>query len=224
MTTVSKCIYDVKERLKLTTDDVDISNEYIHHLLNLERSRFIKQKFTDYRKTIPDSILQGITLDMELVDRLPGITTADKVLRSKIVVPEFINLEGRSDYIQIRSRDFLSIPFSFITFDRFSYVGNDKWNTNHIYLAIGPDDRLYMRSGSGYGNTIKMVVMYSIFEDPETAWSRSINYDSSVNYIDTEYPLSGELLNLCISEVVKKLSNTMSVPEDKINDANETRG
>ena len=224
MSTVREVIYDVKERLKLTTDDVDITTEYIHHLLNLERSRFIKQKFIDYRKTVPDSILQGIELSMELTDSVPGITTGDRVLRSKTTVPQFINLEGRADFIKVLTRDFTSVPFSYVTFDRFPYTGEDKWNRNQVYCSIGPDNKLYMKSGTGYGNTILLVVVYSIFEDPEDAWFKSINYSNSINYLDTEYPLSGELLTVAISEVVRKVALSMDTPEDRDNDATESRG
>lgn len=223
MITVREYIYNIKEKLKLTTDDSDITNNYIHHLLNIQRAYYIKQKFTDYRRSLPETIKQAITVDMELVDSTIGMTTNDKILRSKKVVPAFINLEGRADFIRILSRDFKTVPLSYVTFDRFPYVGNDKWNKGISYVTVGPDDKLYLKQGTGLGNATRLLVVNSIFENPEDAWMASLNYSSTINYLDTQYPISAELAKVAISEVVRELSQTLNIPEDNKNDSTETR-
>jgi len=221
MSTVRELIYDVREKLNLTTDDVDITNEYIHHLLNDERAYYIKQKFQDFRITIPESLKQTLKIELELVDSNPGITNGEKILRSKNVLPTLINLGAKNYFVRILSRDYNSIPYVYTSFDRFPYVGKDKWNLNTVYAAIGPDHKLYLKSGMGYENSFKIILVMGIFENPEDAWFNSVEYSPSYNYLDTEYPLSKELSKVVIQSVIQSLGITYQTKEDPTNNATD---
>ena len=73
MATLRHHIYSVREELKLLSDDQLYTNRYIAHLIDVQRSYLLQQKYSDYRKTLPESIQQTIEFGVERAQRVLGI-------------------------------------------------------------------------------------------------------------------------------------------------------
>ena len=67
MSKVNEIIYDVREAVRQTTDDTDISDRYILYLYNIKRSKYLRQDLNNLQKTIDISILQTLCLELEEV-------------------------------------------------------------------------------------------------------------------------------------------------------------
>ena len=63
--TLDKIIYDIRERLKITTDDMDMTDEYFAQLIHNKRSVLVKQRYGKVSKNIPDQLKQTVSLDLE---------------------------------------------------------------------------------------------------------------------------------------------------------------
>ena len=67
MATTAEIIYDVREAIRQTTDDTDISDRYILYLYNIKRSKYLRQDLNNLQKTIDISILQTLCMELEEV-------------------------------------------------------------------------------------------------------------------------------------------------------------
>ena len=56
MSKVNEIIYDVREAVRQTVDDSDISDRYILYLYNIKRSKYLRQDLNNLLKTIDISI------------------------------------------------------------------------------------------------------------------------------------------------------------------------
>lgn len=52
MSKVNEIIYDVREAVRQTTDDTDISDRYILYLYNIKRSKYLRQDLNNLQKTL----------------------------------------------------------------------------------------------------------------------------------------------------------------------------
>jgi len=117
---LKEIVYDIREKLKvLMSDDTNITDEYLIHLVNVKRAFLLKQKYSDVRRYIPDSVKQLICIDLAPTSKIEDFACAGKVLRSTITIPELINFNGIIGITKVSSLDFTSVPFNYISMGRF---------------------------------------------------------------------------------------------------------
>lgn len=218
MATLRHHIYSVREKLKSLSDDELLNNELIKHLLNTKRDYLLQQKYSDYRRVIPDNLKQTIEIELESVERVPGVPGED-ILVSKADIPTFANLDRLTNELILSGRDFIESYMNFIPYPRFLYVGKDRWLKNMIYGAIR-NRKLYLKSGNFTEKGIEILNLTTVFADPEKAYEMSVDFDPSIDYENTEYPLTGTLADTAVEMVCQDLLAKSQIRQDEENDAN----
>lgn len=214
-------IYDIKEKLQITTDDDIFTNEYLAHLIDVKRMVLIKQTFSNVTKSIPVACLSEICLGLEVVDAITGSPLFGHVLRTKQVIPTVINISGREDLITVRSIDNFTTGFNSVAMERFPFLGHNKYLNNQIYTAINADGRIYFYSKRVNFMMMSKVIARGVFESPAKA--NEMSCLSTCEELDNEYPLEGYMINDIVSLIVKDLMVPLQIPNDEKNDSTDDR-
>lgn len=220
--TQREIIYDIKEKLKFSSDDIDIVDEYIAYLINVKRSFIIKQRFSKFTRNISQEIRQNICIDLEDVDVLDGNKCFGKVLRSKQKLPNFIELGGRSAIITIRTEDRTYPHFNPIPIERLPYVGYNKYLQKQLYVALDADQKLYFKSDNPQHLLLNKVMITGVFENPELADELDCISSTDCDFYDKTYPIELYIVNDVVNLIVRELSTGLNLPDDKLNNADET--
>lgn len=208
-----------------TSDDAFFTEEHVIFLLKKYRSFLIKKE-EDKQKASTDIAsefeYQQICLDLEKTAAIDGSPcTGGYYLRSTVKIPKV--LEGNQpviypiDYYQ-------GIHIAFISRDRMRYVGTNKFLHNIIYVSLGPDLHLYLKSSNPQFIHLKGIRMSAIFEDfDETAdyLCDDCGNTTACDTLDMEFPIREYLIPPLIELVVKELTGVKYAPTDIQNNAND---
>lgn len=223
---LNKILYDVRESLKLYTDDGEISSRYITHLLNIKRSKYLRQDLNNYQHTTDLSTTQTLCLSLEVVSANQcGLTLeCDTILRTKRPIPQPIELHVKTAITNVRPTNRIAIPFNFTTKEKAIYSKYSPYN-NAIFAFLDNDKHIYLLSGMNTLNLLECITITGVFEDPLDL----INYTNCCDCTDvpscfdedtTEYPLQPHYIDLIKAEIVGELAIKMNIKEDKENDSN----
>ncbi len=211
-------IYDIKEKLKITSDDADLTTEYISHLIDVKRATLIKQSYSNLTKTLPGLLYQDLCMELEVAPLIQGMKCYGTILRTKNTLPKVINVSGREDLYLVRPLDILSAAYNQVPIERFAYLGNNRFLGNQIYTAIGTDRRIYFYSAQVDHKMIENVSIKGIFES--TAEAAELSCDQScIDDYNAEYPLEGYMVNEVVNLIVKELIQPLQIPGDELNDS-----
>lgn len=219
--TQRKIIYDIRERLKFSSDDSEITDEYLAHLVDVKRVFLIKQRFSKFTRNIPEEVKQIICVDMEATSDINGVCDSDTIMVSKEPIPGTLEIGGRSALINVRVNQITAPHLNLVSVDRLPFVGYNKWLKNQIYVALDADNKLYMKNTSDKIFTEKIKVT-GVFEDPEAADALSCESSNNCDYLDKTYPIEGYMVSDLVNMIVKELAPGLNIPEDKINNADES--
>lgn len=222
--TLREIIYDIKEKLKFTTDDIDISDEYIAHLINVKRSFLTKQRFSKFTRNVPEEIKQNICITLGNFNAFEDDECSTKILKSKERLPNFIELGGRSAIISVRTKNRLYNHFNVISIERLPNVGYNKYLKNEIYAALDADQYLYLASGNPQHLIMGQCLIGGVFENPEEADKYACNDpDAEVcDFFDKNYPIDNYIINDIVLLITKELGVTLDIPDDKLNNSDES--
>ncbi len=221
MSTLKQLTYSVRESLQQYSTTSDITNEFIEFLILNSRNLLIAQKFSNRGNLIPNKLRQHFYLDLELADENEFVSGLDTVVRTTTKIQYPLEAFNFRNNLRLTSGSYSDINFSFVIPERFPYVGYSKWNNNQIYYTIGSDWKLYLTSNNPKVKLIERVKLSMVCENPSDAYASSVDYNSSIDYNDTEFHLEGEMDSLVTDMVIKKLTQMLSMPEDKTNDAQD---
>lgn len=227
--TVKEAIYMVLDELKISSDDSYFTEEHIVFLLGKYRALLLKQRYgTDLKKQVPESNYQTICLDLEEVELEESVCYTGPRLVSSREIPTMLNIGSRRVFSQV---DFTTIYFTWVSRDRFNYVGVNPWLKNIIYATKGPDHRLYLKSGNPQHLYLKKVRINGVFEDfLQASELECDNIKDSVDeegnpqctlveLQDREFPIEDALVPPLIELIVKELAPAVFRPEDDTNNA-----
>ena len=215
----------VLDMLKANSDDSFYVEEHVISLLKHYRSFLIKKE-QEKEKTTADVAsefeYQQICLDLEKVPAIDGEPClGGYYLRTKQKMPKV--LEGNSprvypiDYYQ-------GTNISYISRDRMRFVGNNQFLQNIIYVSLGPDLHLYMKSANPQFAYLKKLRVNAIFEDFEAA-SELLCDDGggsmACDVLDEEFPIRDYLVPPLIELVVKALTGGTYKKADEENNAKD---
>jgi len=221
--TLNEIIYDIREKLKLFTDDIDIVDEYLGHLVNVKRSLLLKQRYGKFSKTVPEETKQLVCINFEEVASISGQECMGTVVKSVQKIPTVIHLDSKPAIMNVRSHDLRNIPFSVVSIERFPYLGYNKWTANQIYVALEADSHLYIYSGNSQHKFLEHGVVSAVFENPEDADELSCDTaDSTCEYYDKKYNVEPHMVHDIINLIVKELAPSVQLPDDKLNNADES--
>lgn len=219
---LSKIVYDIREKLKLGSDDIDITDAYLVHLINVKRALLIKQRFGKFSKNIPEELKQTLCFNLEKAT-VSG-TCFSTILKTTVDMPSFIETFNRDSVINIRLHDMSALPINIISYDRIPYLGYDRWTKNQIYGAYH-NGRLYLYSNKPNFKLLKYITVTGLFADPESADVLDCNTTSSstdCDFINKEYPINAPMISDLVNMVIKELAPTLKLQDDKVNNADES--
>ena len=217
MNTYSQVCYLVLDELKLTSDDSLYNEEHVIYLLNKYRAFLLKQKYSnDIKKTIPESNYQTISFDLEQTPAIAGEPCeGGTYLKTTVKAPYTMSFSNTRLYPT--PAGYFNSEITFVTRDRFKYVGCNKYLQNIIYGTIGPDNYIYLKSSNPQYLYLEKVSMTGVFEDAQAA--SAIGDDVACDVLDRTYPLEEALIPIAVELIVKELKTALYGPEDTKNNS-----
>ena len=221
--TAREIIYDIREKFKFSTDDIDITDEYLFHLINVKRALLVKQRYAKASRNIPEEMKQIICVPLQKVDNIEGLCDEyHNVMQSTVTIPHTIEIGGRSSLHSVRTMQITGHQINIIPMERMPNIGYNKYLKNQIYVALDANKKLYLKTSMSptYLDAIKVV---GVFQDPEEAFMLSCNEEDAIcDFYDTEYPIESYIVRDMVNMISQELAPSQSIPEDNLNNADES--
>lgn len=206
-------IYMIVDITKQISDDSQFNEDHIKMLCGKYRNYILNSQYSTHKKSISDANYQivKINLEQDFVDICPNET----VLKSVEEVPFTMTIGEKNiypvDYFGRRNK------FTYVDYNRFPYAGNSFTHSN-IYVTIGPDNHLYLKSMDENFLYIKAVEIRALFNDiDKVALLDAESCGCDIN--DTRFPLEDAWINTLINLVVTDLVRGIYQLRDTSNDA-----
>ena len=222
---VNELIYVILDNLKITSDDSYITEGHVLFLCKKYRSFLIKKEQEKERSTgdiASEFETQQICLDLEKVPAIDGDPcTGGYYLKSIQQIPKL--LEGNQprvypvDYYQ-------GTNISYVSRDKMRYVGTNPYLQNIIYVSLGPDFKLTLKSNNPQFFYLKKLRLSGVFEDFDKAADLlcdDAGSPASCDPLDMEFPIRDYLVPMLIELVTKEIGGSKYSAADKVNDAND---
>lgn len=222
MATLREIISDTLEVLNQYSDDTNFSQEHIAYNVNVGRAMFMQQRYSSRSNIVPEKAKQHFNHVLELVEENEFSAGLGTILRTVEPIQSPLEPFNFKSNIKISTGSYLDPYFSFVSRERFPYVGQSKWVQNQIYVTLGSDFRLYFTSGNPNVKILENVKLSYVTENPEDSYPFTIGYDSDVDFWDVEYPFEQNLITQLTDTVVKKLAPKLQIQEDKNNNADDS--
>ena len=213
--TKREIIYTVFEKLHVYSDDSKLSEELVASLIDTKRSLLIKQQYAKTHWHMPNEIKQEITLDVSLVDKVNGYAPAGKILATSIL-PNSIKIKGKEGPLLVRKLDNTEIPITIVAVERIPYLFENRYTQHLTYCTVDQDGKMYLISKDNKLRFLKNIKITDIFEEPDKI-SESSSWDSY-------YPIELSMVDTLVQVIVKDLAQSLAIPADNKNDADDQRG
>jgi hypothetical protein len=208
----------ILDELKITVDDSHWEIDHIVFLLNKYRAAVLKQRYSGFKREIPMSWYQQITIPLD---------NDPTKMKSLKVVPPLVNLYGLQFHTSASTSDTASQSYKYkITLvppERFEYVHANKWLKDIIYCTIAYDNYLYLKLQSVTGITQSRpssITLHALLDNPIDI----IGYAEvtiGTNPLEVKFPVEESMLGEIISGVIGELSQVKFLPDQEKNNANE---
>lgn len=212
-------IYNVREKLKIHSDDSNTTDEFISHLIDVKRVFVLEQRLGGTAWKAPIEVKQELKMDLEVVDSVDGMECFGTILRTAQPLPNLVRSKGGNSGITVRRADRKFILIDLIGLDRLPFAGEGRFVSQLTYAAFDYDNRLYLVSGSPKHLLLKSIFVGGIYEDTVLAGDLDPSTDLKKDIWDREYPLTMNFAEVAVDLVVKDLIRSMKIPQDIINDA-----
>ena len=228
MSKVNEIIYDVREAVRQTTDDTDISDRYILYLYNIKRSKYLRQDLNNLQKTIDISILQTLCLELEEVSiNECGLDLdCETIMRTKQPLPKLLELHLKPSIVTVKPTNKISVPFNFITKERTVFSKYSPFKDS-IFAFLDTDNRIYLYSQNDAVKLIECLTVTAIFEDPlelqnyTNCCGCTPAENPCFDSFNSKYPIQAHHIDPIREEIVQNLIRTIQIPQDKTNNADD---
>tara|TARA_R110000822_G_scaffold227017_1_gene359640 strand:+ start:12539 stop:13213 length:675 start_codon:yes stop_codon:yes gene_type:complete len=222
--TKREIIYSVFEKLKIQTDDTDITEEFVSSLIDSKRATLIKQQYGSKPWGLPIEVKQELCMDLEVASSIDGLSCFGKILRTKSRLPNSIKIRAKEGPLNIRKYDRTEIPINIVPIERLPFVGHNGFIANMIYAAVDYDGKLYLVSTRKNHLFLENIKVTDVFDHPDDAYELICNTTaSSVEAWDQNYPVESSMADILINMIAQELGKTLAMPEDNVNDAEDVR-
>lgn len=226
---LNKIIYDIRESLKAYSDDDELDNRLIIHLVNIKRAKYLRQELNNYQRTTDVSVTQTLCLELEEVSSNACSVDLDceTILRTKLPIPQPLELHIRSAITNVKSSKKLDTPFNFITKEKAAFSKYSPFNKG-IFAFLDNDKHIYLVSELNTLKLIDCITVTGVFEDPLDL----INYNNCCgcetplpcfDEESTNYPLQPHYIDLIKQEIVSELGKTNLLNEDSQNNSSDDK-
>ena len=193
--TYRELVYMCLDEIKLSSDDSYITEDHILYLISKYRAFLLRQK---YEKT-------NMPVNKENFQYLRNVSEGD-------LIPTIMAISIPKIDFQIKNLPYEGI---FIPYERFKYVGNNKYLTNDkskiVYVTA---DRLNNIRITPVHDDITLIPIYAVFED---ILSASMYEFPDTDILDCRCPIEAELVAGVQEMVVKDALGVAYRPNDFIN-------
>lgn len=226
--TEAQLTYDVREAIKQTIDDSNISDRYIMYLWNLKRSKYLRQDLNNLQKTVDNSVIQEFCLEMKESSISDCNIDYDcgTIMKSIKPIPKPLELHIRSGITKVKPTTKIALPFNFLNKER-AIVSHFSPFGSSIYTFLDSDLHIYMISTSITVKLIDCLTVAGIFESPEQLKNYKnccgCNDVTCYDPLTTEYPLPAHHIDAIRTEIIQTLIGTLNLPEDNINNSNDDK-
>lgn len=221
--TYGEAVYMILDQLKLTSDDANFNENHVIFLLNKYRALVIKEEYERTKKELDESNKQLLCLDLIEVPAISGeVCEEGTYLRSVNKLPKILNLHHND--IQVTIMDYFNSNISYVSVDRFRWVGHNKWLKNIIYATIAPDNYVYLKSDNPQFLYLEKIKLSAIFEDPEKVQNLLCdkeNFDTICDILERDFPVEMALVPSILERVRRDLTQSLYNKEDENNNAKD---
>lgn len=223
--TKKELIYTVFEKIKINSDDMDITEEFVSSLIDSKRAMLLKQRFDKKPWDIPVNSKQELCLELEVTSKVAGMACFGNILRTKLSLPGSIKIKGKEGPLTVRREDSSAIHINIIPLERIPFITENPFTASMIYGAMDYDNRFYFISSSDKLLLMTDIKIADVFEDPEEAAALECTAAEAADceVWDRKYPIDLTMVDDLIKLVVADLSRTIGIPDDGTNDANGER-
>jgi hypothetical protein len=222
--TKKELIYTVFEKLKINSDDMDITEEFVSFLIDSKRAMLLKQRFDAKPWAMPIETKQELCLSLEVVSKIADMPCFGRIVRTTVSLPSSIKIKGKEGPMTVRKYDSSAIHVNVIPLERIPFIGSNQFTASMIYGAIDYDNKFYLVSASDKLNLMTDIKISDIFENPGEATALGCGEsDDSCEVWERDYPIELSMVDDLIKIVVQDLSRTFNIPDDSTNDADGER-
>lgn len=217
MATFGQIAHAIQDFSKTISDD---------SIINIDHIIFLMSKYRNYILSNPTKNLTEADYQTICVDVEPGddgdICGSVPYLVSVSQIPNVMNRGGVT--VAPPAGFLYGYKFQFVNYQKFQFVGFNKWLYGFIYVTIGPDGRLYVKShNSGFMNLEKLRIT-ALFDDVEKV--AEMECDDCCNtqicdIEDREFPLDAGYIPLLMKYVTQEITAAAWQPRDDTNNAND---
>jgi len=218
MSTYRELVYLILDEAKGLSDDFTYTEDHLIFLLDKYRSFLLKQRYTDVKKSIPESNYQTLLLDLIPVPAISGEPCeGGNYLKSIEKIPYLLTISNP----KVTAVDYFQGEFNFVSRDRMKYVGNNKFLKNMIYTTIAPDRYLYFKSNNVNFIYLEKVKITGVFENASTASKLDCNSSQNCELLDRIFPIEEGLIPPLIELTLKELLGATYRPKDSENNSTD---
>lgn len=221
--TFRQIAYAISDFSKTISDDSIITIDHILFVMSKYRNYILNSQFANMKKQPSDSNYQQICVELSADNCVPDFCGKENVLRSVEKVPYMmVNLGAHTVY---PPAGFMYGNFQLVGNTQFKYTGNSPFLKSIVYVTIGPDDHLYLKSKNDDFMNLTKVMLSAIFEDPESAALMECNAcgepTDDCELIDKRFPLDDSYLPLLMQLCVRDITGAAWKPSDSDNNASD---
>lgn len=220
--TYNEVVYSIRERLRQNIDDSDITDREIIFHVNNQRALFYRNQYNQRNRTVDEEIKQLLRFTMvQDTDEQCGDGTSCYIMKSTQKLPSTLELHHKNAIFKVTSLVKTNIAFNLVSWNEFPYQGLGKYTKNEVFVTVGPDNYLYLRSGSKLVQFITSILVTAILENPLDIKNFNLCPDDSpCQDLDTFiYPIKAYAFAYIIEQVVSMFINKLQTPEDEENDS-----
>ena len=215
MTTWRELVYMVLDLLKIHSDDSKFTEDHVMYLLSKYRAFILKQMSTNKNNGITnepsESNYQSYDVNLsKYTSKVEHLNNKWLYLKSTDTVPNILDI----GHISIYPLNYFDGDITYISRERFKFVGHNRFLSNIIYATIGPDNYVYLKCVKEVP-IINSVKIDAIFESPKEVEGK----DSYEGMLDDTFPTEDALIPSILELVLRDLTNGLYKPSDDINDA-----
>jgi len=221
---VKDIVYYILDAVRNLSDDGIVTEDHVVFLMKKWRSLLLKKEIDKEKKEKAESLssefeAQEICLDLEKADMVGGMPCEyGLVLRSTEEIPAI--LDGTSP--KVYPTDFFAgIRMVLVPKERMMYVGTNKYLRNIIYVTLGSDMHLYLRSSNPQFLYLRKVRLSAVFDDFEEAYRMSCEGTCACDVLDMEFPMRSYLVPNLVQALEQEILGVSYRPRDVRNDASD---
>lgn len=212
-----KIIYNIREKLKEYVDDTRFTDDYLIFLIDTARAKYIKQQYNRIQRSVDDELIQTFLVEIEEVDSSDYAildTTGNTITKTKLKIPNIIELDHKSLLLRVSSIDFLEKPMNIVGRKKFLYAGSNITDTDQIFVTKY-NKKIYIKSNKNLENKLDRISISGVLEHPTDI----IPFLNTID--DFIYPITSSLTDIITSDIISTLANIKQLPTDTDNNSSD---